>query len=183
MEANDFIEGERVPSSLHDSAAPSLQPGAGRPFALDLEAGPAVGQQHEAGGAGHKMGAGAADGVPRPGGKVCFKEARESLGAPDDRAEAAVAEQVVAHAVPPGQARLPCEIRFGIQYIDRLGVGRILKGEGAAGQGFVQKPGAPRRAPVGAARTKASISACGTASKTRFRIRRSRSSWRRAKVR
>ena len=37
--------------------------------------------------------------------------------------------------------------------------------------------------PVGAARTRAATSASGTASKTRFRIRRSMSSWRRAKFR
>src|SRR5436305_6239673 len=59
LEADDFIEGKRVPSGLHYRAAPSLQPAARRPFALDFEAGAAVGQQHETGRAGHQMSAGA----------------------------------------------------------------------------------------------------------------------------
>jgi len=90
-----------------------------------------------------RWGAGATDGFPRPGGKVLIEESRQSFGAPDDRTKAAVAEQVVAHAVPPGQVWLPREIRFGIEKIDRLGLGRVVNGEGAVDQGFVQIPGAP----------------------------------------
>ena len=114
LKADDFIERERVLAGLQDRAAPSLQPVARRPFALDLEAGPAVGQQHEAGGARNQMGAGAAHGFPRLGGEVERQKFRERLGAPDDRAEPAGAQEIVAHAMPLRDRRgLPVKYASG----------------------------------------------------------------------
>ena len=113
LKADDFIESEPVLAGLQDRAAPPLQPVARRALALDLEAGPAVGQQHEAGGARDQMGARAAHGFPRLGGEIEREKFRQSFGAPDDRAEPAGAQQIVAHAVALGEARLAREIRFG----------------------------------------------------------------------
>src|SRR5208282_2024929 len=130
VEANDLIEREPVLAGLQDGASPSLQAASWRPLALDLEAGPAVGQQHEAGGAGHEMGARAAHGLSRLGGEVLPEEIRERLGTPDDRTEPSVAQEIIAHAVPARQARLGREVRFRVEQVDGRGVGCVINGKG-----------------------------------------------------
>jgi len=70
LQANDFIQCQPVLARLQNRAAPPLQPVARGTLSLDLEAGPAVGQQHETGGARNQMGAGAPHGFPRFGGQV-----------------------------------------------------------------------------------------------------------------
>ena len=145
LQAKDFVEGEGIPAGFEDGAAPALQAGARRALALDLETRPAVGQQHETRGARHQMGARAAHGFPRLGGKVEPQEPGERLGAPDDGAESAGAQQVVAHAMAFGEARLAYEIGFRIEKIDGGCGGRVVHIERAAGQDFVEIPCPPRR--------------------------------------
>ena len=79
VKADDFIEGQAVLAGLQDGAAPSLQPVARRALALNLEAGPAVGQQHETGGARDQMCARMPHGFPCFGREVEF--ARNSVSA------------------------------------------------------------------------------------------------------
>ena len=99
LEADDFIEGKRVPSGLHYRAAPSLQPVARRPFAFNLETSADVGQQHEARRARDQVATGAAHRVAGLRGEIEFQELLESLRAPDDRTEPARAQKIVAHTV------------------------------------------------------------------------------------
>ena len=73
LQANDFVQRERVLAGLQDRAAPAFQAAARRPFALDLETGAAVGKQHETGRARHHVRAGAAQGFPR----LCARRAPE----------------------------------------------------------------------------------------------------------
>ena len=61
MQADDFVEGQWIPTRLYDGAAPPLQPAARRPFAFDLEARAAVDQQEETGRARDNVGARAAN--------------------------------------------------------------------------------------------------------------------------
>jgi hypothetical protein len=73
------------------------------------------------------------------------QEFRESLGTPDDRTKPAAAQKIVAYAMPFGKARLPSEIRHGIQKIDGSGAWRVLNVKGAARQELIEIPLAPRR--------------------------------------
>src|ERR1039457_6575822 len=70
LKADDFIERKRVLAGFEHRPAPPFQPVPRRTLALDLEAGSAIRQQHEAGGARQEMRAGAAHGFPGLGREV-----------------------------------------------------------------------------------------------------------------
>ena len=146
MQPEDFVERQRVLAGLQHRAAPPLQPVARRALALDLEARAAVGQQHEARRARDQMGAGAADGFARLGGEIQADEFGQRRCAPDDRAKASGAQQIVADAVAAGEARLAREIRVRVEH-DRLprAGGSVVNGERAPGQVLIQIPRSPRR--------------------------------------
>ena len=129
-------------SCLQDRAAPSLQPVARRPFALDLEACTVVGQQHEAGRARDQMAAGTANDCACLGGKVEFENLLQGVGPPDDGTESACAQKIVANAVALREPRLAGEIGLRVEKIDRLRSGCILNVKRVAHQRFVQIPGA-----------------------------------------
>ena len=137
LQAGDFLDRQPVLAGLQDRTAPPLQPAARRTLALDLEAGPAVGEQHETGSARNEMGARAPDDVARPGGEIELHELRERLGAPDHRTESDRAQEIVPHAVPFRQARPARDVRFGIEKIDRLRARRILHVERSARERLV----------------------------------------------
>jgi hypothetical protein len=145
VKSDDFLERERVLSRLLDSATPSLEAVARRTLALDLETGLAVGQQHEAGGAGYQMSARAPHGFPRPGRDVERQELRESSGTPDDRTEPAGAQKIVAHAVPFRKARFPGKVCLGVEKIDSRRCGRVVHVKGASRQDFVEIPDPARQ--------------------------------------
>ena len=106
VKAYDFIEGKLGPASLHDGFAPTLQPVARRPFAFDLEARPAVGQEQETGGAGYELTGGAANSLAGLFSKRQIDKTGERLRSANDGTEAPRAEQIVPDAVAPGQRGL-----------------------------------------------------------------------------
>ena len=89
------------------------------------------------------MGAGAAGRFPCLGGKIQSDELSKRSGAPDDRAEPANAQEIVAHAMPFRRTRLPGKVLGRIEKIDRGNLGRIFQVERAARQSFIEIPHAP----------------------------------------
>ena len=143
MQAHDFVERQRVLPGLQHRAAPPLQPVARRPFAFDLEAGAAVGQQKEAGRARDHVRAGASNDLVRLGSERARAEVRERLRPANDRAEGRRAEQVVAHLVTTGQPRRRREIKAVVEQIGETRLRRIGNVERPAGEEFIEEPGAP----------------------------------------
>jgi hypothetical protein len=126
LKSNDLFERERGLASLQDSAAPSLQASARRPFALDLEAGAAVGQQEKAGRACDEVRAGPADSVTGLCCQVRGYELAQRLRSSNDRTEPACSQKVVANTVSLRQTGFSCEVGFRFQKIDSRHVRRIF---------------------------------------------------------
>lgn len=133
VKAKDFFKRKRIPASLQDRAAPSLQPVARRTLTLDLETGLAVGQQRETGSACNEMGAGSTHDLPSPGRKVQRQKSRQSRGAPDNRTKPAAAQKIVSHAVAFRKVRLAGEIYLWFEKIDGGSGRRIIHIEAAPG--------------------------------------------------
>ena len=99
MKTDYFVECEAVLPCLQDGAAPAFQAVARRPFALNLEAGAAIGAQHEACCTCNEMAASAAHGLARLAGEIESQHPPQRLSAPDDRTEPARAQEIVADAM------------------------------------------------------------------------------------
>ena len=85
VQADDLRQREIVLAGLQNRAAPSLQSVSRRAFAFDLEARPAICEQHEAGRTGDQMGAGTTDGLPGFGREVELEELLQCRSAANDR--------------------------------------------------------------------------------------------------
>lgn len=141
VKAYDFIEGQPGPASLHDGFAPTLQPGARRPFTFDLKACPAVGQEQKTRGAGDELPGSAANSLTGFFSKRQIDKTGERRRPANEGTEAPRAKQIVPDAVAPGQARLGRKVGFRVEGIDRCDVMRIGQIKRPAGQPFIEEPG------------------------------------------
>src|ERR1017187_9034214 len=143
MQAQDFVNRQRVLSGLQHRPAPPLQSAARRLFAFDLEAGAAVRQQKETGRARDHVRAGTANDLVRLGPERARAELYERLRPANDRAECRRAEQVIADLVTAGEPRHRCEIKAAVQQMGETRLRCIGNVERSTGEEFIEKPGAP----------------------------------------
>src|ERR1035437_582282 len=115
MQAQDFINRQRVLSGLQHRPAPPLQPAARRLFAFDLEAGAAVRPQKETGRAHDHVRAGTSNDLVRLGSERARTELYERLRPVNDRAEGRRAEQVIAYLVTAGESLRRCGIKAVVE--------------------------------------------------------------------
>ena len=143
MQTVELVQRERMPAGLEDGAAPAFETVAGRALALDLEARPAVGEQQEIGRPGDQAGARPADGFRNLVREAAREAGFDRFGSPDERAVAAVAEQIVPYPVALRELRRAGDIALWIERLDRRDGGRVVEIEAGAGQRLVEEPGAP----------------------------------------
>ena len=114
-----FVECEAVLPCPQDGATPAFQAVARRPFTFNLEAGAAIGEQHEARCTCNEMAASAAHGFARLAGEIESQHPTQGLSAPYDRTEPARAQEIVADAMALREAWPAGEIRLRIKKKDK----------------------------------------------------------------
>ncbi|HEX4998704.1 MAG TPA: hypothetical protein VFY29_10775 [Terriglobia bacterium] len=142
MKTDYFVQGQRMLSCLQNRASPPFKTIARRPFTLDLEARPAIGEQQEAGGARDQMGAGAADRLPGICGKIKLNAFRELWCAANDGREAAGPQKIVPNTVAFRKPGLSREVVSRIEQIDGAHSGSWHI-ESKIRQNLEEIPGAP----------------------------------------
>src|SRR5262249_7159488 len=139
--AQDLVQRKGVFAGLEDSAPPSLEPVARRPFAFDLEAGAAVSEQKETRGARNEMCASPPDRLARLCGEIKGDRILQSLGPAYDRTEARGPEEIIAYTMSARRTRFAGEVGLRIEKVDDGRARRVVNIKRPRIEELVQVPG------------------------------------------